>query len=288
MLAPYTGTSLAASGTPLEGVLTLAGVNGIGVESHVDQEITLFNKMAIGANQEWRLDSLAGSLRQLSNRSDRSLNLNSFMLTLNAVNAGNTFNLGNPISGTGGLTITGAGTATLTAANTYSGGTILNGGVLSVSSDGNLGAASGALTFNGGVLQVTGTAFTSTTRTITWGANGGGFDIADPANVFTMSQMLTGGGSLAKLGNGTLTLTAANTYSSDTIINAGTLALTGTGSIAASSDVRDDGVFDISGTAAGASIKTLSGGGIVNLGTQILTLTAAADTFRGVIQGTGG
>ena len=48
----------------------------------------------------------------------------------------------------------------------------------------------------------------------------------------------------------------------------------GTGSIAASSIVTDNGTFDISATTAGASITTLSGSGIVTLGSQTLTLTA--------------
>src|SRR5262249_44319203 len=40
---------------------------------------------------------------------------------------------------------------TLTGANTYSGGTNLNGGILAVNSDANLGT--GALSFNGGTLE---------------------------------------------------------------------------------------------------------------------------------------
>ncbi len=39
----------------------------------------------------------------------------------------------------------------LTGANTYSGGTNLNGGVLAVNNDGNLGT--GPLNFNGGTLE---------------------------------------------------------------------------------------------------------------------------------------
>ena len=35
---------------------------------------------------------------------------------------------------------------------------------------------------------MTGTSFASTPRTITWGVNGGGFDIAAAANTFTVTQ----------------------------------------------------------------------------------------------------
>ena len=72
-----------------------------------------------------------------------------------------------------------------------------------------------------------------------------------------------------------------------TTINGGTLALSGSGSIADSSDVIDDGTFDISAT-SGASIVTLSGNGTVKLGGKKLTLTNASTTFSGTIGGTGG
>ncbi|MGU3283843.1 S8 family peptidase, partial [Methylobacterium mesophilicum] len=62
----------------------------------------------------------------------------------------------------GSLIKTGGGTLTLTGTNSYSGGTTFAGGTLSVSRDASLGAASAPLSFDGGVLQVTGTGFTAT------------------------------------------------------------------------------------------------------------------------------
>ena len=53
-------------------------------------------------------------------------------------------------------------------------------------------------------------------------------------------------------------------------------AVAGSGSIAASSGVKDAGTFDISASASGASITTLSSNGAVTLGSNTLTLTAAA------------
>ena len=68
--------------------------------------------------------------------------------------SGNTATLGGTISGVGGLTKSGAGTLTLTGTNTYQGNTTITAGTLAVSTDANLGAATGILTLRtGGALQ---------------------------------------------------------------------------------------------------------------------------------------
>jgi fibronectin-binding autotransporter adhesin len=87
---------------------------------------------------------------------------------------------------------------------------------------------------------------------------------------------------------GRLVLTNQNTYAGATEIKGGTLALTGTGSISASSVVESNGVFDIAGTAQGAAITTLAGSGQVVLGEQVLTVTQGSTGFAGSIGGTGG
>lgn len=116
------------------------------------------------------------------------------------------------ITGVGGISKTEAGLLVLSGVNTYRGGTTISKGVLSVSSDANLGDAQSRLAFEGGVLQVTGGAFTGTGRDIIWGARGGGFDIADASNDFLIDQNLAGLGDLLKRGEGTLTLAGKNAY----------------------------------------------------------------------------
>jgi uncharacterized protein with beta-barrel porin domain len=110
-------------------------------------------------------------------------------------------------------------------------------------------------------------------------------------NAATFSGVLSGGNlTIANSGvGGSVTFTAANTYTGTTTINSGAkLNLAGAGSIATSSGLTDNGTFDISATTSGASIKSLAGGGAVTLGNQVLTLTNANDTFAGTIAGNGG
>lgn len=121
--------------------------------------------------------------------------------------------------------------------------------------------------------------------------------LADAASALTFnttttslvaSGVISGAGTVAVTGTNTQTLSGVNTFTGVTTISSGTLALTGSGSIAASAGVVANGVFDISGTTAGASIRALSGSGAVALGSRTLTLSNAGGTFSGVIGGAGG
>lgn len=73
-------------------------------------------------------------------------------------------------------------------------------------------------------------------------------------------------------------------------VNSATLELTGAANVGSVNIDDAAGVFDISGTVAGASITTLSGvgGSSVLLGAQTLTLSNASGTFAGTIGGSGG
>jgi autotransporter-associated beta strand protein len=157
----------------------------------------------------------------------------------------------------------GTGTLTLSGTNTYSGGTTITAGILQL---GN-GTATGSIL--GDVVNNATLVF-------------------NRSNAYQFDRAISGSGAVQQNGFGTTTLTAVNTYAGATTIGAGALALSGAGSIANSSGVIDNGAFDISATAAGASIKNLSGAGIVTLGSQTLTLTNAAGTFGGEIGGSGG
>jgi autotransporter-associated beta strand protein len=83
----------------------------------------------------------------------------------------------------------------------------------------------------------------------------------------TLSGVISGsGGFTFDSPGGTLVLTAANTYSGDTIISAGTLALGNGGSVAHSNIVLNGGDFNVSALAGGYTVESgtsLSGNGSV-------------------------
>jgi len=124
--------------------------------------------------------------------------------------------------GSGGAAITlikvGGGTQTLSGVNTYSGGTILSNGVLSVSSTNNIGGANAKVIFAGGTLRINGAAFNSFGATpLTFTGAGGGLEIADAGNTVTLTNNLGSGTVLDKTGAGLLSLTGtqAGTITTD-------------------------------------------------------------------------
>ncbi|WP_010415237.1 autotransporter-associated beta strand repeat-containing protein [Citromicrobium sp. JLT1363] len=125
------------------------------------------------------------------------------------------------LGGTLALTKVGAGTFALTGDNTYSGGTTLNGGALVLGSDSALGT--GMLTATDG----TAIGFIGDRTIGNAMALGGAFTLDTGANSITQNGVISGSGTLAKVGTGTLSLTAANTYSGTIDVQAGTLANSG-------------------------------------------------------------
>ncbi len=145
-----------------------------------------------------------------------------------------------------------AGTTALTGANSYTGGTTIastagSPGVLVISSDNNLGAPTGPLTFNGGTLRLNANMNLASTRTITTDAGGGNFD----TNGFnsTISQGITGIGAFLKVGDGTLTLDGVTNIAGGVGVGGGILRagaadiFTGAGGVAA----LPGGTLDLAG-----------------------------------------
>lgn len=123
---------------------------------------------------------------------------------------------------TGSLTKDGDGTLYLTKDNTYSGGTIFKKGIISISEDSNLGAASGALTFDGGTLHIRDDV--SSARGVILNSGGGTID-TNQSYTLALTGVISGAGGLTKISDGTLVLSGANTYTGGTMVSSGTLQL---------------------------------------------------------------
>jgi len=190
-----------------------------------------------------------------------------------------------PVSGAGTIANY-AGTTWLAADNSaFSGATNLYGGILGLENNASIGSS--AVTVLGNATLAYNDAV-SINNTIDIHS---GFTLSAlvAGGEATQNGVISGSGSFTKTGAGTLNLTGVNTYSGVTTIADGTLALIGGGSISQSRSVQVYGVFDIkAATYSPVMIKSLGGSGSVLLGDNSLTLSHAADTFSGVIQGNGG
>ena len=200
------------------------------------------------------------------------------------------FSIGDAAQYRGFGTFEKTGNSTWTLTGTPKGVTAwtLSRGTLSVSDDANLGAVVGGLTFDGGTLQVTGTQYTSSARAMTLGEHGGGFDIVDVDNAFTVSQTLSGQGAVWKRGDGTLILSGDNSFSGGLAVEKGVVKATtatafGSGVVNIASGAKTD-MSDLDMTIGG-----LEGAGVIAMGHGDLTLESGFDSaFAGVIDGTGG
>ena len=194
------------------------------------------------------------------------------------------------IGGTGGLAVAG-GTETLGGANTYTGATAINAGAtLALAGTGSIASSSGLA--DNGTFDVS-----NATAGVTLASLSGSGAVSLGANTLTLasasgafSGAIGGTGGLT-VAVGTETLGGGNTYTGATTIDAGaTLALAGGGSIASSAGLANNGTFDASNATAGVTLASLSGSGVVDLGTNTLTDGASGTdtTFSGGISGAGG
>lgn len=199
------------------------------------------------------------------------------------------------VSGGGKLIKQGTGTLLLLGNNSYTGGTVLDGGTIAFSTTG-LGLQ-GSITFN-------------SNSTLQWFDANNQLDIsgrlaAIPAGVVAtfdtrandvaFASGLSGAGGIAKTGNGTLSLYGASSYGGDTVVSGGSLQLVGANRLPTTTKVtlaNAAGVLLDIGESS-QQIGSLAGGGAaggtVNVsGAAVLTVGNASSTqFDGTVTGTG-
>ena len=178
------------------------------------------------------------------------------------VTNGRTLSVNGGVAGANDLIISGGGTVSLGGTNTYTGKTILNAGTFTISGAGQLGGGN------------YGSAFT----------DNGIFNYNSLANQM-ISGVISGSGSLAVNGLGTLSLSGANTYTGNTMISSGILALVGNGSVSSTNYILAGGAtFDVSGLSAnfvlgGDTLMNTSVGAVINgnLNCSVGTLSLVID-----------
>ncbi len=205
----------------------------------------------------------------------------------------------------GALTKTGTGNLTIGTVNTYAGGTTINAGTVTITGLGTLGTGS-ALTLGGGKLDLGGTSQTvgavsvaaaaATGNTIGNGSlTGTSYAVSNDTGTAVISANLLANGAagFTKTGNGSATLTGANTYTGVTTIGAGTLQIgngTDNGTISSSSAINNNSalIFNVgSGNRSYANVIAGSGSLTQNSAGGTLTISGV-NTFTGAVNVTAG
>jgi hypothetical protein len=193
----------------------------------------------------------------------------------------NSATLSGGVSGSGGLQKQGQGNLVLSTSSTYSGATSVGNGAIIVNSTGSLGT--GSLTLAQTSTNTTAVTLNNATQTISslsssWTATGGTIAQTLTLNgtvltvdqstnttfgqgtVNTLTSIITGNGSVTKLGVGTLTLTNANTYSGGTTVSGGTLvAANTTGSATGTAGITVSGTGVLAGGTGTGSVGRVTG-----------------------------
>jgi autotransporter-associated beta strand protein len=242
----------------LSGGQTVQGVAGSGVyiepAGSGGQNLSISNAIILGASQTWTIGS------------------------------GITMTASGVVSGAGeALTVAGAGTLVLSdGSNSYSGGTIINGGTVQVGANGALGT--GAVSVgSGGALDLFGTTYSTATALSIAGTGVGstGALTNSAAGVATYGGVvtLTGAADIGGTGNITLSLGLGTAGFTLTKVGADTLILngaaTGAGATTISNGTVEEGVLG----ALGSGTVTLGNGGTNNATLEV----SAAGTYSNAI-----
>ncbi|WP_212321299.1 autotransporter domain-containing protein [Achromobacter sp. Marseille-Q0513] len=176
-----------------------------------------------------------------------------------AFNRYGTLNYVGTIAGSGAVRQIGGGTTILTGDHRYTGGTVIEAGILQLGNGGSTGSIQGDIV-NNGVL------------------------VLNRAGRLDLAGAISGGGSLELIGPGLTVLAGSNSYTGDTRLSAGTLQVSREANLgAASSKLYMNG-----GTLATAADLTLNRAVAMNQGGGSFDITAGTTlTLAGKLQGSG-
>jgi fibronectin-binding autotransporter adhesin len=262
------------------GAGTLVNISGSGTLSYTGA--------GASTNRSWQMHGGA-----LNNNGSGALVLSGPVNLLNTATLGGSFTgadnaIAGVIDGTGNLRSGGNSTWVLTGANTYTGTTVVDSGVLRAGTANAFGASTVAQV-NGGTLDLNGFDRTFSTLSGTGGTvNLGSATLtleAPTGTTATYAGSIAGSGGLTKLGASTQTLTGASTYTGATTIGGGTLNLNfspaggPTSNIISSASTLNmsGGTLNVTGAAGEGNTQTLNG----------LNITAG-NNIIGATPGTGG
>ncbi len=177
-----------------------------------------------------------------------------------------------------------------TGGNNFENGIDIHGGTVAFNQADQLTAGGVGIHFIGdGALRADADGMNVTTNIVIDPAMTAAIDTR--ANNLTMTNFISGDGSLAKNGTGTLTLTGAdNEYTGSTAVNAGRLIADGVAQLGDSLATREittgsGAVLEVVSSATGSETlnQLISGqGSLVKSGSEDLTLTNASNSYEGI------
>ncbi len=198
------------------------------------------------------------------------------------------------LAGPGSLTKSEAGTLLITSSASYTGGTIVTGGTLTLGHATNTLANTGAVTVSGGILDIgantdtvgvvtlSSGSITGTTGTLT----GSSYSITNTSGTTAISAKLGGSAALAKTGAGALTLSGANTYTGGTTVSAGTLTLAdGTNALADTGAVTvSGGILSIGEESETVGALTISSGSVYGFAGTLTASSYGVNNSSGTVR----
>jgi autotransporter-associated beta strand protein len=277
------------------------GISSGGALRNISGDNTYGGTITLATNAV-RINSDSGTLTL--NKSTTAITATNINLTFGG--SGNTTVTTIIATGSGTLTKDGTGTLTLSGANTYTGATTVSAGTLAIGNATGLGTTAGgvtvasgatldlvnvalgaeAITLNGGTLA---DATSSLAGNLTLGANST-LSVANAADTFEITGIVSGAYSITKTGSGVLVLSGANTYSGGTTVSGGTLkaGISSTGSVTngpfgtGTVTVSSGYTLDLNGYSL-ANALNLSGTGLSTNGALINNSGSSTSTVSGAV-----